>query len=194
MVNHLPIILASSSVYRKQQLDSLRVKFQVRKPDVDEATKTNEMPEQLASRLAIAKASKIKADNPMACVIGSDQVCTFNNEVFGKPGTYEKAKQQLQMFSDNCIEFFTSLCVIDSHGQQLTHTDVTVVEFRKLSLQEINRYIEIEQPFNCAGSFKVESLGLSLFKSVTSKDPSALMGLPLIKLCEFLRLCGYKTP
>lgn len=189
-----PIILASSSIYRQQQLTSLGIKFTAQNPDIDETADTIEPPEQLAQRLAVAKAVKIKAKNQTACVIGSDQVCAFNGRVFGKPGSENKAREQLLTFSGSCIKFFTALCVIDQQGQQLIFTDITQVKFRSLSVEEIDRYIELEKPMDCAGSFKVESLGLSLFESVESTDPSALMGLPLIKLCEFLRLCGYKIP
>ena len=188
------IILASGSVYRQQQLQTLGLKFDVMPAAVDETALANEKPAQLSRRLAEAKAMKIKSQNPTACVIGSDQVCAFGQQVFGKPGTAEQATQQLQIFSNNCIEFFTALCVLNASGQPLVHVDITRVKFRELTNLEIKRYIEIEQPFDCAGSFKVESLGLSLFESVRSDDPSALMGLPLIKLCEFLRACGHPMP
>ena len=188
------IILASGSIYRKQQLLSLGIQFTVQSPGVDETADIDETPEQLAQRLAIAKASKVKAHNPATCVIGSDQVCAFGQQVYGKPGTAEQAIKQLETFSNNCVEFFTALCVLNDTGQPLVHVDVTQVKFRALSTQEIKRYIEIEQPLDCAGSFKVESLGLSLFESVSSEDPSALMGLPLIKLCEYLRFSGYQIP
>lgn len=189
-----PIILASGSVYRKQQLLSLGVNFEVRKPDVDESPKDNESPTQLATRLAITKAEKIKTVYSKACVIGSDQVCTFEDQIYGKPGSVVNAKKQLQTFSGNRIEFFTAMCVISSAGELRVHADQTVIKFRTLSSEEIDRYIEVDQPFYCAGSFKVESLGLSLFEFVESKDPSALMGLPLIKLSEYLRLCGHQIP
>lgn len=194
MVNKQSIVLASSSVYRKQQLASLGLSFTVSKPSVDESVKHTEKPEKLSVRLTVAKAQKIKNQYPAACVIGSDQVCSFNGQIFGKPGSKTKAVEQLQIFSGNCIEFFTSLCVINEKGDQLLHTDITKVNFRVISQQEINRYVETETPLDCAGSFKIESLGLSLFESVESKDPSALMGLPLIKLCEFLRSFGYQIP
>ncbi len=188
------IVLASSSVFRKRQLESLSLTFAVSNPEIDESANTHETPEQLTQRLATAKASKVKLQYPEACVIGSDQVCTLGGIIYGKPGSVGKAEQQLKTFSDNCIEFFTALCVLTSKGQCYQHLDRTRVRFRNLSFEEIQRYIEKEQPLNCAGSFKVESLGLSLFESVESKDPSALMGLPLIKLCAFLRLCGYQIP
>ncbi len=188
------IILASGSIYRKQQLLSLGIQFTVQSPGVDETAMVNEKPAQMARRLAHSKAMKVKTQNPTACVIGSDQVCAFGQQVYGKPGTVEQAIKQLETFSNNCVEFFTALCVLNDTGQPLVHVDVTQVKFRALSTQEIKRYIETEQPFDCAGSFKVESLGLSLFESVSTEDPSALMGLPLIKLCEYLRFSGYQIP
>ena len=127
-------------------------------------------------------------------MIGSDQVCTSNGKVYGKPGSAANAIKQLQFFSNKRVEFYTALCVLSPRGERLTHTDLTTVDFRQLTLQEIERYVQKEQPLNCAGSFKVESLGLSLFDSVNSKDPSALMGLPLIALCDFLRQVGYQLP
>lgn len=188
------IILASGSVYRKQQLQSLGLAFTVCAADIDESAEPNEAPAELASRLAVAKAMKVKSSNPTACVIGSDQVCALGARVYGKPGTVARAREQLQAFSNNCIEFFTALCFVDVMGEQRVHVDKTQVTFRPLTTEEIERYIEIEQPLDCAGSFKVESLGLSLFDAVVSADPSALQGLPLIKLCEFLRLNGYHIP
>ncbi len=188
------LILASSSVYRKQQLMSLGVEFTASRPDVDESALNDEVPEQLARRLARAKVTKIINENPTACVIGSDQVCTFDGEIYGKPGSEINAIKQLQRFSGSRIEFFTALCVTSESGDIHEHVDTTVVHFRVLSEDEIVRYVQQDLPLDCAGGFKVESLGLSLFESVVSNDPSALMGLPLIKLCAFLRLCGYQLP
>ena len=188
------LILASGSGYRKQQLNSLAIDFSVVVPDVDESPKDNESASVLAQRLALAKAIKVQSNHPMACVIGSDQVCTSNGKTYGKPGSAANAIKQLQFFSNKRVEFYTALCVLSPRGERLTHTDLTTVDFRQLTLQEIERYVQKEQPLNCAGSFKVESLGLSLFDSVNSKDPSALMGLPLIALCDFLRQVGYQLP
>ncbi len=188
------LILASGSKYRASQLKQLRINFEAHSPDIDESSHDNELPGDLSLRLATAKAQKVKTIYPDAVVIGSDQVCALKGEVFGKPGNEEQCRKQLQNFSNNCIEFFTSLSVLDINGRESIHTDVTEVKFRELSSKEINRYIKLEQPYDCAGGFKVESLGLSLFESVTSQDPSALMGLPLIKLCEFLRQSGLKIP
>ena len=188
------LILASGSGYRKQQLNSLAIDFSVVVPDVDESPKDNESASVLAQRLALSKAIKVQSNHPGGCVIGSDQVCTSNGKVYGKPGSAANAIKQLQFFSNKRVEFYTALCVLSPRGERLTHTDLTTVDFRQLTLQEIERYVQKEQPLNCAGSFKVESLGLSLFDSVNSKDPSALMGLPLIALCDFLRQVGYQLP
>lgn len=189
-----PIVLASSSVYRSRQLKSLGLVFTTSDPDINESVKQGESPMLLSQRLAHEKASTIKSLDHKACVIGADQVCVFNQTIYGKPGSASQAKKQLQNFSDSCVEFFTALCVLSASGQCYQHLDRTLVRFRALSVAEIERYIAKEQPLNCAGSFKVESLGLSLFESVESKDPSALVGLPLIKLSEFLRLSGYQIP
>lgn len=189
-----PILLASSSVYRKQQLRSIGLAFDAISPSINESPQDNEAPEDLARRLAIEKAMKVKRQNLGATVIGSDQVCAFDGQIFGKPGSADTAQKQLLNFSNNTVEFFTALCVLKNEIEPLVYVDKTTVKFRSLSLEEIDRYIGIEQPLNCAGSFKVESLGLSLFESVESTDPSALMGLPLIKLCQFLRHSGYQIP
>jgi septum formation protein len=188
------IILASGSPYRNQQLQSLGVPFIAISPEVDEAPLNDESPRALVARLSLAKARKIHAENNNSCVIGSDQVCSYAGKVYGKPGNANQASKQLHMFSNNSIEFLTALTVINPSGAVMSHTDRTVVQFRALTDVDISRYIETERPFDCAGSFKVESLGLSLFQSVESTDPSALMGLPLIKLCEFLRQAGHQIP
>ncbi len=188
------LILASSSHYRKQQLKSLGLEFSTQSPDVNEARLNNEEPLDLVTRLAHEKALKVQSTHPNSCVIAGDQICTFEGHIYGKPGTFDRAVQQLQTFSNNCVEFFTALSVLSPGGGDQSYVDTTVVTFRVLSNEEIRRYVEIEQPLDCAGAFKVESLGLSLFKSVKSEDPSALIGMPLIKLGELLRKVGYQIP
>jgi len=190
----MTLILASGSQYRQLQLRHLGIDFKCMSSDVDENPLLDESAKELAERLAKDKALKVQSKHPDACVIGADQVCTFGAQIFGKPRNHANAVKQLQLFSDNCVEFLTALCVLTPDGDIYHHIDSTWIEFRSLALNEINRYIIKEQPLDCAGAFKVESLGLSLFKSVESKDPSALMGLPLIKLSEFLRLSGYQIP
>ncbi len=189
-----PIILASGSTYRQSQLRSLGIEFTAHNSGIDETPQANESVQELVMRLATNKAAKIKGDYPRACVIGSDQVCALDETIYGKPLNRVNGIKQLQTFSGQCVEFFTALAVMTPDNRILAHTDKTVVQFRTLDETEIERYIDTEQPFDCAGSFKVESLGSSLFQAVHSSDPSALMGLPLIKLCEFLRQSGYQIP
>ncbi len=188
------LILASSSRYRAESLRRFNVPFVAINPDIDETQQAGESPQQLVVRLAEEKARAVSQNHPQTTVIGSDQVCSFAGKTCGKPHTKDNAVKQLQLFSDNCIDFFTGLCVITADGAVMTHVDHTVVEFRRLQTEEINRYVDTEQPLDCAGSFKTESLGLSLFKSIHSSDPSALIGLPLIKLGSYLRMAGYAIP
>jgi len=194
MIELPQLVLASGSQYRKQQLDALGLHFHVAPAGIDESQLENETASELVHRLAKEKATKVQSLFPDACVIGSDQVCTYAGEIYGKPGSIELAVKQLHKYSSNSVIFYTALTVLTPEGSCLRHTDQTVVKFRCLTDHEIRRYIEKEMPLNCAGSFKVESLGLSLFESVQSTDPSALMGLPLIKLCEYLRVIGFQIP
>jgi septum formation protein len=186
------LVLASSSQYRKDQLAQFGLAFEQFAPDIDETPLASEMPSDTALRLAVEKCKAVMTTAQADVVIGSDQVCTFNGQQYGKPGSFEKAVKQLQTFSGNCIEFFTAVCVMTADGQLYKHNELTRVMFRELDLQEIENYLAQDQPFNCAGSFKMESKGLSLFTAVESRDPSALLGLPLIKLCEFLRRAGIR--
>ncbi|MCB1583118.1 MAG: septum formation protein Maf [Xanthomonadales bacterium] len=188
------VILASSSVSRKAQLQQLGVLFDCISPVIDETAKIDETAVELASRLAREKCMAVAERHHDSLVIGADQTCVFAGEVFGKPGSFEQAVEQLQTFSGNCIEFFTAVCVKSPDGPCYQHNDLTSVYFRKLELQEIIRYLQADQPYDCAGGFKVESMGLSLFTAIESRDPSALLGLPLIKLCEFLREIGVQIP
>lgn len=190
----MKIILASGSKYRQQQLSQLGIDFVAEAANIDERRLPDETVEQLPLRLAFEKAEVLYQKYPTACLIGSDQVCVFGDKIYGKPGTVENACKQLHAFSNHRVEFLTALSVLFPDKEKLTHLDRTIVDFRVLTDAEIKRYVDKERPLACAGAFKVESLGLSLFKSVESKDPSALMGLPLIKLCEFLRQAGVKIP
>lgn len=189
------IILASSSPYRRALLERLGLPFSCSSPDIDETPAADETPQQLVERLAIAKAEKIAAANPSAIVIGSDQVACLNEQILGKPHTVANAVQQLRACSGNVVHFYTSLAVL-SHREPRQQSTVATVEvsFRELSLTEIERYIEHDQPLDCAGSFKSEQLGVALFKSFRSDDPSALEGLPLISLCGMLRNLGVALP
>ncbi len=188
------LVLASSSAYRKNQLAQLRLVFSSVAPDIDESPRTSERAHELALRLAEEKCLAVFGQTEADVVIGSDQVCVFDGQLYGKPGSREKAIKQLQTFSGNRIEFFTAVCVMSADGGIYKHNVPTTVTFRELSQMEIENYIAIDKPFDCAGSFKMESMGLSLFKAVESRDPSALLGLPLIKLCEFLRHAGFEIP
>lgn len=188
------IILASGSVYRQRQMQQLQLNVQAQAAAVDESLISGENPENRARRLATAKAEKIKGQNKTAIVIGSDQVCACKDRVFHKPGNRETNIQQLKAFSGQTVIFYTAVCVLDRDNSCYQHVNETRVQFRDLSQAEISRYVDKEQAFDCAGGFKMECLGLSLMASVTSDDPSALMGLPLIQLCAFLRKSGVLLP
>ncbi|MFC4656452.1 MULTISPECIES: Maf family protein [Rheinheimera] len=185
------LILASTSVYRKALLEKLTPHFQTAKPDVDETPLAGETPQQLVERLAVLKAKAIAAQQPNAVVIGSDQVAVFQNDILGKPHTVDKAIAQLSRFSGHTVTFLTGLAVVNSStGQTQVLTDAFHVSFRELTLQEIQRYVEREMPLNCAGSFKSEGLGITLFSKLDGEDPNSLIGLPLIKLHQLLKNTG----
>ena len=188
------LILASGSPYRKQQLQQLGLTFAAQSPDIDESALPGEAPDALASRLALGKSRAISVGHPDAIIIGSDQVCACGHQVFGKPHTSERACQMLLGFSGKPVVFYTALCVM-SDGQPVSeHIDETRVQFRTLTAAEVERYVAADQPLDCAGGFKVESRGLTLFSAIESTDPSALMGLPLIALCGALRQLGVRLP
>ncbi|NVJ50478.1 MAG: septum formation protein Maf [Gammaproteobacteria bacterium] len=192
------IVLASSSRYRAQLLQQLGIKAQIIAPNIDETPLANESPEVLAQRLANSKARAIAerlsptvAGSP-AIIIGSDQVAWCANQALSKPLSVEKAQTQLQLMSGKVAQFYTAICVMNSATEeQFCTCVVTEVEFRDLTPAQINNYIQRELPLDCAGSFKCEGLGIALFKRITSDDPSALIGLPLIALTTGLETCGY---
>lgn len=189
------LILASTSRYRADLLRRLTSDFVQRAPGTDETPMANEPPATRALRLATAKAMAIAAGADPALVIGSDQVAELDGRVFDKPGTAERARAQLQACSGRVVRFHTALCLIDTRDQrQHTHVDCTRVHFRALTAAEIARYIDRESPLDCAGSFRAEGLGISLFAAIDSQDPSALIGLPLIALARLLRECGMALP
>jgi septum formation protein len=187
------LILASTSSYRRELLQRLRLPFDSVRPEVDETPHPDEQPAALATRLAAAKAAAVAALHPGAWVIGSDQVADLNGVALGKPGTRERAIAQLAAMSGQTVSFHTavSLC---RDGRHLPALDLTRVRFRDLDRAEIERYVDAEQPFDCAGSFKCEGLGISLFQAIDNRDPSALVGLPLIALSGLLRQAGYALP
>ena len=189
------IVLGSTSRYRAELLRRLIPDFEQCAPGVDEAPLADEAPVDRALRLAIAKARAAASGWHDALVIGSDQVAELDDLVLDKPGTTEHAQAQLAASSGREVRFHTALCLLDTRdGRQQTHVDHTRVRFRELGAAEIARYVEREQPLDCAGSFKCEGLGISLFESIDNNDPSALIGLPLIALARLLREAGITLP
>lgn len=189
-----PVLLASSSVYRRELLARLLPAFETAVPDVDETPRTGETPDAMAARLAGLKARHCAAGRPDSIVIGSDQVPVLSDRVLRKPGSRERAVQQLSECSERAVEFLTAVAVIGPGGREETHLDQTLVRFRRLSAEEIERYVDAERPFDCAGSFRAEGLGIALFESIESRDPTALQGLPLIWLAGCLNRFGLPVP
>lgn len=190
---HRNIILASSSKYRQALLARLGVPFDSISPVIDETPLANETPESLVKRLALAKAEAISETNPQSLIIGSDQVAVFENEVIGKPGNHKNACRQLKCFSSKKINFLTGIALIcrESNFNKTSLSEVTV-QFRNLNNQQIENYLQIDKPYDCAGSFKIERLGIGLFESVHSDDPTSLEGLPLISVRKLLSSAGIK--
>ena len=186
--------MASASVHRRHQLQQLQMPFEHQSAEVDETLKPSERPKDRALRLAIAKAETVKKLFPETIVIGSDQVCACGDTVFRKPKSRDNNIQHLIAFSGQAVFFFTAVCVLGNDKKYYHGINETRVQFRDLSEAEIIRYVDKEQAYDCAGGFKMEQMGLSLMTSVHSDDPSALMGLPLIQLCAFLRELGVEIP
>ncbi len=183
----MKLILASTSPFRKAILDKLGIDFDTASPETDETALENETPQELVERLSIAKAKAIADKNENALVIGSDQVSVINDEIIGKPHTHENAVKQLRNASGKTVTFYTGLCLYNSSTQQYQSEVVPFnVIFRNLSHQQIENYLRKEEPYNCAGSFKSEALGIVLFKKLEGEDPNTLMGLPLIQLVAML--------
>ena len=189
----MALILASTSRYRRELLERLRLPFHVARPEVDETPDAGESPPALAKRLARAKAEAIAAQFPDAWVIGSDQVAALGPRPLGKPGTRDKAIAQLGAMSGKEIQFHTAIALVRG-GTVLEAMDTTRVFFRDLQAEEMERYVDTEQPLDCAGSFKSEGLGIALFDAIESSDPTALVGLPLIALSRLLREAGFTLP
>jgi septum formation protein len=189
------IILASSSPYRKLLLERLGIPFDTFAPNVDETPRPGEKPPGLVTRLAREKGRDVADRFPDALVIGSDQLAECDGEVVGKPGTPENAILQLGRFSGRTVEFHTAVSVMCSGSGYLFERNViTHVQFRILEESEIRRYVHADKPLDCAGSFKSEALGISLLNSMTSRDPTAIIGLPLIALSKGLRDAGINLP
>lgn len=188
-----PLILASTSPYRRTLLERLGVPFAVEAPGVDEAYRAGEPPMERALRLAAAKAEAVAVRHPGAVVVGSDQVAAAGGVILDKPGTVERACQQLKHLAGSQARFHTA-CAVRWHntGFSVNHLDTVTVAVRDLTSDEIAAYVAREQPLNCAGSFKSEGLGIALFSRIESEDPTALVGLPLIWLAGALRQAGYR--
>jgi septum formation protein len=185
------LILGSTSRYRRELLERLRLPFDVVKPDVDETPLPGEAPAALALRLALAKAQAVAAQHPGAVVIGSDQVADLDGQPIGKPGTHERAVAQLQAMRGRAVVFQTAVAVVRADtGFAQTLLAPVRVQFRDLSDAAIERYLRLEQPYDCAGSAKCETLGIALLAAIDSDDPTALIGLPLIRTCALLRAAG----
>ena len=184
----MQLLLASSSRYRRQLLERLGLPFSTASPDIDETPEAGETAAALVDRLALAKARALADQYREHLIIGSDQVAALGHAILGKPGTAARARQQLSRLSGKRVVFHTALVVLDSSsGRFLRTQDQTEVTFRDLSAMEIASYVDAEQPLDCAGAFKSEGLGVALFESMQTSDPSALIGLPLIELCGLLR-------
>jgi len=189
------IVLASTSPYRRMLLERLQLPFDLARPEVDETPLNGESPVETAERLSADKARAIATHRSDALIIGSDQVAYMDDLRFGKPGTVEKAIEQLQQMSGRTVVFHTGLAVLNTESGRLQIRGVpTQVRFRNLSDAEITRYVEREMPLDCSGSAKVESLGITLLEALSGDDPTALIGLPLIALSDMLRAEGVELP
>jgi len=191
-MNQPPLLLASSSPYRRQLLERLGLPFRTASPNVDESPALNEGAEHLATRLAIKKALALAEEYPNHWIIGSDQVaCLEDGTLLNKPGTHERAVQQLQRSSGQRVSFMTGLALLDSDsGAQQSHCEHFHAHFRQLDAEDIENYLLSETPYDCAGSFKMEGLGIALFSRLEGRDPNSLVGLPLIALTDMLRNWG----
>ncbi|MFT7568919.1 MAG: MAF protein [Pseudoalteromonas distincta] len=185
------LVLGSTSPFRKTILEKLQLPFQCAKPDIDETAHKDETPQALVERLAVEKAKAVISQYPSALIIGSDQVAVCEGEILGKPHNFDNAVVQLSKFSGKSIVFYTGLCVYDSENDKaIALVEPFTVHFNHLSKIEIENYLHAEQPYNCAGSFKSEGLGICLFSKLEGDDPNTLIGLPLIKLVTLLKQQG----
>jgi len=188
------LVLASTSPFRRELLQRLGIPFSTAAPDVDESPLPGETPVELVRRLSESKARAV-GKTRAGLVIGSDQVATTGEDILGKPGSHERALEQLQQLAGKSVTFHTGLCLLDTR-QGTAQVDAVPfrVEFRQLSTMQIERYLRREQPYNCAGSFKSEALGITLFSRMCGDDPTALIGLPLIRLTDMLAVAGITLP
>lgn len=182
---HAPLILASQSPFRRELLSRLGIEFTCHSPNIDESRLTGEPIAEMVLRLGIEKAKTIAQHQPSAWIIASDQSGAFNGQALGKPGNFDKALAQLTSMQGQEVVFYTSL-VLHTPEQTLTHINETKVRFRQLSQAQLSRYLQLEEPYQCAGAFKSEGLGACLFEHIETQDPSAIIGLPLIRLANWL--------
>lgn len=187
------LILASTSRYRAELLGRLRLPFTSAAPGVDETPLAGEPAARLANRLALAKAQTVSSQHPNAWVLGSDQAAECLGNLLGKPGTHANAVEQLSLASGQVLRFYTGVVLLRGE-QKFEHLDETTVRFRRLSETDIERYLAAEPAYDCAGSFKCEGLGITLFEAIESRDPTALVGLPLIAASQMLRKAGFQLP
>jgi MAF protein len=188
------IVLASTSPFRRELLGKLGLSFDTDSPEIDESAHAGESPEQLVARLAEEKARAVAVRHPDSLIIGSDQVAVIEGSILGKPGSHDKAMAQLLAASGKSVRFLTGLCLFNSaNGQTAVCVEPFEVVFRHLSEQQIDNYLRAEQPYNCAGSFKSEGLGIALFERLVGDDPNSLIGLPLIRLIRMLEQQGVRV-
>ena len=190
-----PLVLASTSVYRRELLERLRLPFVSVRPEVEETLRPGEEPLARAERLALEKAQAVARAHPQDVVIGADQVAACNGAILDKPADARAARAQLQAQSGHAVQFFSAVAVVHlERGHVDRFVDTTTVQIRTLSNAEIEAYVKADEPYDCAGSLRSEALGLSLCERVESEDPTGLIGLPLIRLAASLRSCGYPLP
>jgi len=189
----MKLILASSSPYRRELLERLKIPFEAISPEVDETPRPGETPDQLVERLAVEKARKVAAQHPASLVIGSDQVAVYNGTIVGKPHSHDKAVEQLRLASGRTVTLYTGLVLMNSSTNHIQHEVIPYrVTFRALSSNQIENYLRQEQPYSCAGSVKSEGLGIALLEKFEGDDPNTLIGLPLIRLVRMLENEGFK--
>ncbi len=190
-----PLILASSSRYRRRQLERFLDEFEVVAPGIDESAIAAEEPAELAARLARSKAEAVSGQHRNAVVIGADQVAVLEGRVVGKPGDRTQAVEQLMSASGRTMQFLTAVCVLDPQSRRrYEHIDRTTVRFRRFDRRQAELYVDHDKPYDCAGSFRIEGAGFVLFRSVSTDDPTALIGLPMIWLAQTLRELGQLLP
>lgn len=188
------LVLGSTSPFRKALLEKLQLEFTTDSPEIDESSKPDETPEQLVARLACEKARAVAERHPNSLIIGSDQVAVNGNAILGKPGNHEKAMEQLRAAAGKPVRFLTGLCLYNSDsGNEQVVVEPFSVHFRELSDEQIDNYLRAEQPYNCAGSFKSEAMGIALFDKLEGDDPNSLIGLPLIRLIRMLEKEGVRV-